>query len=288
MCPGSMKPWSCISLMPSSLVAPHTPACVVTGTPSSRATSNAAFSGNSGIAGDVERHLEAEHVVAAPEPPLDELPEVLRRRPLPRALLDVPVGEHEAAGDRLQRVDGGVGVVDGLQPVRPVDGGGHARVDRLERRQQVAGRDVLRAEDLAPLEVEEDEVLGQRPVGAVAAQRGLPHMPVGVDHPRHDDAVGGVDLLRALRRLEPGADAGDLVVDDEDVRPVQDVVGVVHGQNGASAEDDAAHVAPFGMRTSFAPAPLRWRSQALATSASGMRSKSMTMSPRATCSPSRV
>ena len=45
---GCMKPWSCISRMPSSLVAPHTPACVVTGTPSSRATSNAAFSGNSG------------------------------------------------------------------------------------------------------------------------------------------------------------------------------------------------------------------------------------------------
>ena len=39
---------SCISLMPSSLVAPHTPACVVTGAPSSRATSNAARSGNSG------------------------------------------------------------------------------------------------------------------------------------------------------------------------------------------------------------------------------------------------
>ena len=51
--------------MPSSLVASHTPAWVVTGTPRSRATSNAAFSGKSGSAGDVEGHLEAEHVVAA-------------------------------------------------------------------------------------------------------------------------------------------------------------------------------------------------------------------------------
>ena len=41
-------------------------------------------------------------------------------------------------------------------------------------------------------------------------------------------------------------------------------MGVVHGQDGASAEDDAAHVSPFGMRTSFAPASARrWRSQAL-------------------------
>ena len=48
MVSGVMKPCSCMSRMPSSLVAPQTPACVVTGTPSSRATSNAAFSGNSG------------------------------------------------------------------------------------------------------------------------------------------------------------------------------------------------------------------------------------------------
>ena len=43
-----MNPFSCISRIPSSLVAPHTPAWVVTGAPSSRATSNAARSGNSG------------------------------------------------------------------------------------------------------------------------------------------------------------------------------------------------------------------------------------------------
>ena len=45
---GPMKPWSCMSRMPSSLVAPHTPACVVTGTSSSRATLNASCSGNAG------------------------------------------------------------------------------------------------------------------------------------------------------------------------------------------------------------------------------------------------
>ena len=37
-----------MSRMPSSFVAPQTPACVVTGTPSSRATSKAARSGNAG------------------------------------------------------------------------------------------------------------------------------------------------------------------------------------------------------------------------------------------------
>ena len=43
-----MNPFSYMSRMPSSFVAPQTPACVVTGTPSSRATSNAARSGNAG------------------------------------------------------------------------------------------------------------------------------------------------------------------------------------------------------------------------------------------------
>ena len=48
MVSGVMNPCSCMSRMPSSLVAPQTPACVVTGTPSSRATSKAARSGNAG------------------------------------------------------------------------------------------------------------------------------------------------------------------------------------------------------------------------------------------------
>ena len=55
------------------------------------------------------------------------------------------------------------------------------------------------------LEVVPDEVLGERPVGAVAAHRGLPHVPVGVDHPGHHDAAGGVDLLGALGHVEPRA-----------------------------------------------------------------------------------
>ena len=210
------------------------------------------------VARDVERHLEAEHVVGGAEAAVDEGAEVLRRRPLPRALLDVPVGEHEAAGDRLQRVDGRVGVVDGLQPVRPVDGRRHAGVERLDRRQQVARVDVLRAEDLAPLEVEEDEVLRQRPVGAVAAQRGLPHVPVGVDHPRHHDAVRGVDLVRALRRLEARADPGDPVVDHEDVGVVQDVVGVVHRQHRAPAQDDRPARLDRGGVTAHASRLLLW------------------------------
>jgi hypothetical protein len=48
MVSGVAKPLSKIRRTPSSFVAPHTPAWVVAGTPSSRTTSNAGNSGNSG------------------------------------------------------------------------------------------------------------------------------------------------------------------------------------------------------------------------------------------------
>src|SRR6266567_3222140 len=48
MVEGVMNPCSCIKRMPLSLVAPQTPAWVVTGRLKSRATSNAAFSGKAG------------------------------------------------------------------------------------------------------------------------------------------------------------------------------------------------------------------------------------------------
>ena len=128
----------------------------------------------------------------------------------------------------------------GVQVVRPVDRRGDAGVERLDGRQPVAGGDVLGAELLAVLEVVPDEVLGERPVGAVAAHRGLPHVPVGVDHPGHDDAAAGVDLLRALGHVQAGADGGDPVVDDQDVGVGQDRAGVVHGQHRAAAQHHRA------------------------------------------------
>ena len=197
-----MKPFSCISRMPSSLVAPQTPAWVVTGRPSSRATSKAACSGNAGSPVTSKASWRPSRSPRAGPAPLEERPHRRVGRPLPRAGLDVAVGEHEPAGHRLQRVDGRLGVVDGLQAVRPVDGGGDAGLERLPGGQQVAGVDVLGPERLAVLEVVPDEVLGQRPVGAVAAHRGLPHVPVGVDHARHHDAAGRVDLPRALGHVE--------------------------------------------------------------------------------------
>ena len=189
--------------------------------------------GEGRVAGDVEGELQAEQVAAAA---LEEGPHRRVGRPLPRAGLDVAVGEHEPAGHAAQRVDRRLGVLDGLQAVRPVDGGGHPGLEGVPGREQVAGVHVLRPERPAVLEVVPDEVLGERPVGAVAAHRGLPHVPVGVDHAGHHDAAGGVDLEGALRGGEPGADLGDAVVDDEHVGAGQHPVLVVHREHRAVAE----------------------------------------------------
>ena len=198
------------------------------------------------VTGHVERHLETEHVVAGREAAADELAELRCRRPLPRTGLDVAVGQDEPAGNLRQRIDRRLGVLGRLQTVRPVHRCRHAGVDRLDRGQQVTGVDVLRPEYLAPLQVVPDEVLGQRPVGAVAAHRGLPHVPVRVDHAGHHDAAAGVDLRRALRDRQPGPDRGDLVAGHQDVGSGQDRVRVVHGENGPVAQHDG----PAGLRLS--------------------------------------
>ena len=189
------------------------------------------------VAGDVEGDREPLHVALAVEPADVEVPELRRGAPLPRALLDVPVGQHEPPARLLQGVGGGVGVLGRLQPVRPVHRGRHAGVDRLDGRQQVPGVDVLRAELLAPVQVVPDEVLGQGPVGPVGPHGRLPHVPVGVDHARHDDAAGRVDLRGAVGHLQVRADRRDPLPGDQHIGVGQDPVPVVHGEHRRVAEN---------------------------------------------------
>src|ERR671932_385630 len=112
-----------MSRIPSSFVAPHTPAWVVTGAPSSRATSKAARSGNAGS-------------------------------PVTSKAIWNPSISSPAVKRRLTKSrNGGVRVVGRLQAVRPVDGRGHPGVERLDRREQVTGVDVHRAELPAVFEV---------------------------------------------------------------------------------------------------------------------------------------
>src|SRR5690606_35276702 len=90
----------------------------------------------------------------------------------------------------------------------------------------------------AVLQVVPDEVLREGPVRTIGTHGGLPHVAMRVDHARHHDAAGGVDLVGAVRHGEACADLGDLAVDDEDVALRQDRVGIVHRQHDPVAEHD--------------------------------------------------
>src|SRR4051794_41942396 len=78
--------------------------------------------------------------------------------------------------------------------------------------------DVLGPELLAVLEVVPDEVLGQRPVGAVPTHGRLPHVAVRVGHAPGHDAPAGADLLGALGHGQTGAETPGPVVHGEHVR----------------------------------------------------------------------
>ena len=238
-----MNPCSCIRRMPSSLVAPQTPACVVTGMPSSRAASNAAFSGKAGS-------------------------------PVTSKAICTPIRSSPASRSRSTGTSGWPGRRStptvrpgccrrrgrtGRAPnaARPRAASPWSRLDSPCDQSTVvvtpASRDSMAASRLPAamscgrnfspvLQVVPDEVLGQRPVGAVPAHRRLPHVPVGVDHARHHDAAAGVDLLCALGHLEVRTDRRDAVTDHQHVGVRQDRRRRIHRQHGAAAE------APWGGR----------------------------------------
>ena len=232
-----MKPASYICSMPMSVVAPHTPAWVVTRNPMSRAFSKAAFSGKPSAPVTSKAICRPSMSVGLEKRFATKRIELRGVHPVPGATEVVAVAEHEAARDLAERLQRSLGVVRCPQRVRPVERRRDAGVDRLERAEQVARVDVLGAEDLPVLQVVEDEVLAERPVAAVAAQGGLPHVAVGVDHAGHQDAAARVDLDGALRHRQVLADRGDRVARDQHVA-VEEHAGRVDGDHDAVAEHD--------------------------------------------------
>jgi hypothetical protein len=209
-----------------SVVAPHTP----------RLLEGRLFGKVLGT-GHVEGDLQAEHVGRAREVLRDEAIELGGVHPVPGASEVVAVPEHETAGDLAEGLQRRLGVVRRSQRVRPVERRRDSGVDRLERAQQVARVDVFGAEDVSVRQVVEDEVLAERPVAAVAAQSGLPHVAVGVDHAGHQDAAARIDLDGVLRHRQGLAHRGDGVTGDQHVA-AEDDAGSVDGDHDAVAEYD--------------------------------------------------
>jgi hypothetical protein len=120
--------------------------------------------------------------------------------------------------------------------VRPVNRRRDAGINGFNRRKQIPGVDVFGAEDLAPVEVIELEVICQCPVGSVAAQRCLPHVAMGIDHARHQDAASRVDLDSIIGHGEMLTNLRDAVISDENIAAGDDAARWVNGQDSGVAE----------------------------------------------------
>src|SRR5947209_12440242 len=173
--------------------------------------------GEGRVAGHVESNLHGQHIAAPVDAAPDEVGELGGLCPLPGSAEQVAVSEDEPAWNRFERIHRCIGVIDGLQAVRPVDRCGDASVYGLNGRQEVAGINIFGTENLAPVQVVELEVVREGPVGAEPTERCLPHMTVRVNHARHENAAARVDLHRAIRRIDLPPDFSNAVVNDEDI-----------------------------------------------------------------------
>ncbi len=127
--------------------------------------------------------------------------------------------EEVAANPRLlQTAQVGVCVFGGLKVVRPVADRGDPGVQRLQGAPKRAGVDILRRVPGRDAAKYRRVVAGTGHLRGEAADRPLPHMPVGIDQSRDHQAALSVDHFRSrFRRREVGTDLDDDAVADQHV-----------------------------------------------------------------------
>ena len=139
-----------------------------------------------------------------------------------------------------QRLDRRVGMRGAARIVGIIDDAGDAGIDAADRRQIIADVMVLRPICLGERQVCRVHVIGERRrIGIDAAQLRLPGMAVAIDQAWHDNAVAGIDDLRA-GGIDVWRDRRDFAALDQDVarREVADLG--VHGHDGAAFDQHAA------------------------------------------------
>ena len=141
---------------------------------------------------------------------------------------------HPADARLAESLNGRVCVRRGVADVRPVEHRRHTRVDRAERTHQIADVDVLGTDHPAHGAQDVAHVVVEQTVGQAVADRALPHVPVRVDEPRHDDHVRSVDHLRVgadvrlnrgdqafLDQHVGGVEVADLRIEREDASALE-------------------------------------------------------------------
>ena len=151
--------------------------------------------------------------------------------------------------------------------VRPVEHAGHAGVDRAERADVVGGIDIVGRHLGAERALHDVAVVLQRAVRQHVAQEALPHVPVGIDEARHDDAVRGIDHLR-VRRADVRLHRRDFLAFDQHVGLLEVADGAVEREHAAALDQDRpAGLCRLGRRLRLADLRLRRSTGAAATPA---------------------
>jgi hypothetical protein len=183
------------------------------------------------------REAQRHERVVGRQPPVAQAAHILGRVRERADRLPVPVSpavtEDDPRPGLVERVERGVGVLRGVQVVRPVKQRGDPRIERLERADQVSGVGVGRPVQAAQRAVQAGEVVGQRPVGGDVAKQRLPGVAMGVDQPGQHEAVGGVDDL-GVTDAEVCADGDDRAILD------QHLAGVEIPELGVDRDDGTA------------------------------------------------
>ena len=127
--------------------------------------------------------------------------------------------------------------------VAPVDQGGGAAVDLVERAHQGGDVQIFGLKHRGQARMHLGEVFQQRPVGSQSPQRRLPGVHMGIDQPGNDDLPAGIDLLSRIG-MDARRDLGDAIALHQNVRTGQ-IALAVHGDDGGAADQRLAH----GLRT---------------------------------------
>ena len=146
------------------------------------------------------------------------------------------VGETAAQARLTQGGDRRLGVLPRLQVMLPGVERGDTGVDGLGEAKTGRGVGIVRGVIGAVGEDDVVEVRAEVAVAGTAAEHRPPHVPVGVDEARQDDAVRPVDHLRAVSG-EPAADSGDPVALDADVAVADGPECLVHRQDAGTADE---------------------------------------------------
>ena len=150
-----------------------------------------------------------------------------------RTAVEESVAEDGTATRVTESGDRRIGVLGCVDAVREVKQRRDTGVEGFERTETATEVDILRGVGRADTQPDAIEVVSQCPVATDRAHLRLPGVPVGVDHPGHDDVARDVDNV-GVTNWQVDADGNNRVALDQNISRRRSVG--IQRQNLATAQ----------------------------------------------------